>query len=85
MHVCAQSCPTLCNPMDYSLPGSAVHGFSRQEYWSELPFPPSGDPPDSRIELESPASPALAGRFFTTVPPGKSTKGPHIFSNQNFM
>ena len=28
----------LCDPMDYSLPGSSVHGFSRQEYWSGLPF-----------------------------------------------
>ena len=30
------SCPTLCDPMDYSLPGSSVE-FSRQEYWSGLP------------------------------------------------
>ena len=30
----AQSCPTLRNPMDRSLPGSSIHGFSRQEYWS---------------------------------------------------
>ena len=29
-------------------------GFSRQEYWSELPFPPPGDVPDPGIELESP-------------------------------
>ena len=28
-----------CDPMDYSLPGSSVHGISRQEYWSGLPFP----------------------------------------------
>ena len=35
----AQSCPTLCDPMDRSLPGSSVHGFSRQEYWSGLPLP----------------------------------------------
>ena len=35
-----QSCPTLCDPVDCSLPGSSV-GFSRQEYWSGLPFPPS--------------------------------------------
>ena len=40
--------------------------FSRQEYWSGLPFPPPGDLPDPRIE---PTSPALAGRFFTTEPP----------------
>ena len=35
----AQSCPTLSNPMDCSLPGSSVHGFSRQEYWSGVPLP----------------------------------------------
>ena len=34
-----QSCPTLSDPMDCSLPGSSVHGFSRQEYWSGLPLP----------------------------------------------
>ena len=43
-------------------------GFSRQEHWSGLPFPPPGDLPDSGIK---PASPALAGGFFTTEPPGK--------------
>ena len=43
-------------------------GFSRTEYWSGLPFPPPGDLPDPGIKL---VSPALAGRFFTTEPPGK--------------
>ena len=43
-------------------------GIFRQEYWSGLPFPPPGDLSGPGIE---PASPALAGRFFTTVPPGK--------------
>ena len=33
----AQSCLTLYNSMDYSPPGSSVHGISRQEYWSGLP------------------------------------------------
>ena len=42
--------------------------FSRQEYWSTLPFPFPGDLPNPEIE---PASLALAGRFFTTEPPGK--------------
>ena len=42
--------------------------FSRQEYWSGLPFPPPGDLPDPGFK---PASPALAGGFFTTAPPGK--------------
>ena len=42
--------------------------FSRQEYWSELPFPPPGDLPDLWME---PMSLALEGKFFTTEPPGK--------------
>ena len=46
-------------------------GFSRQEYWSGLPFPPPDDVPDSGIEPTSPVSPALAGGFFTTVTLGK--------------
>ena len=40
--------------------------FSRQEYWSELPFPSPGDLPSSEIELSSLTYSALAGRFFTT-------------------
>ena len=47
-------------------------GFSREGYWSGLPFPPPGDLPDPRIEPRSPVAPALAGEFFTTEPPGKS-------------
>ena len=43
-------------------------GFSRQEYWTGLAFPSSGDLPDPDIE---PVSPELAGGFFTTDPPGK--------------
>ena len=34
-----QSCPTLCDPIDGSRPGSPFLGFSRQEHWSGLPFP----------------------------------------------
>ena len=44
----AQSCPTLCNPIDYSPPGSME--FSRQEYWSGLPFLSPGDVPNLGIE-----------------------------------
>jgi len=40
-------------------------GFSRQEYWSGLPFPPSGDVPNPGIEPLSFMSPALARKFFT--------------------
>ena len=43
----AQSCLNLCNPMDCSRPGFSVHGFSRQEYWSGLSFPP---PPLGNIQ-----------------------------------
>ena len=43
-------------------------GFSRQEYWSGVPYPPPRDLPNPVIE---PLCPALAGRFFTTVPPRK--------------
>ena len=43
-------------------------GFPRQEYWSGLSFPPPGDLPTSGI---NPVSPALAGGFFITEPPGK--------------
>ena len=43
-------------------------GFPRQEYWGGLSFPSPGDLPNSVIK---PASPALAGGFFTTEPPGK--------------
>ena len=46
-------------------------GFSRQEYWSRLPYLTSGDPPDLGIGRTAPTSPALAGRFFTTVHLGR--------------
>ena len=38
----AQSCLTLSDPMDCSLPGSSVHRFSRQQYWSGVPLPSPG-------------------------------------------
>ena len=38
----AQPCPTLSDPMDCSLPGSSMHGFSRQDYWSGVPLPSAG-------------------------------------------
>ena len=45
--------------------------FSRQEYWSGLPFPILEDSPDPGIEPTSFEPPALAGGFFTTEPPKK--------------
>ena len=50
----AQSCPALCNPMDSSLHQAPPSmGFSRQEYWSGLPFPSPGDLPDPGIKPRS--------------------------------
>ena len=57
-----QSCLMFCDPMDWAAHKAPLSmGFSRQEYWSGLPFPSPGDLPDSGIE---PRSPALCG-FFT--------------------
>ena len=69
--VCAQSCPTLWDPTDCSLPGSSVRGIPRQESWSGSPFPSPGDLPDPGTELPSLEPPALAGGFFTPELPGK--------------
>ena len=55
----AQSCLTLCNSLDYSVPGSPVHGILQQEYWSELPFLPPGNILDPGIKPASPVAPAL--------------------------
>ena len=57
-----QSCPTLCDPIDGSPPGSPISGIlqARILEWVAIPF--------SGIK---PPTPALAGRFFTTEPPGK--------------
>ena len=49
-HEVAQSCPTLCDPVDYSLPAPPSMGFSRQEYRSGLPFPSPGDLPEPGIK-----------------------------------
>ena len=64
VYVCAKSlqlCPTLCDAMDYSPPGSSVHGIPQARMLEGLPWPPPGDLPDPRIELTSLMSPALAG------------------------
>ena len=62
----AQSCLTLCDPVDYQAP--PFMGFSTQEYWSGLPFPSPGDLPDPGIEA---GSPALEADALTSEPPGK--------------
>ena len=62
-------------------------GFSRQQYWSGLPCPPSGDLTAPEIKPASLGSPELAGRFFTTttiwevpIRPGYKLYVPHLDS-----
>ena len=67
----------LSHVWHFATPWTVAHqaplsmGFSRQEYWSGLPFPSPGDLPIPGIEPSSLTSPALAGVFFTTEPLGK--------------
>ena len=71
----SQSCPTLCDPMDSS-PLSVR--FSRQGYWSGLPFPSPGDLPDPGIE---PGSPALQADSLPTELQGKPNCGLNELEN----
>ena len=57
-----------CDPMDWSRQAPLSMGFSRQEYWSGLPFPSPGDLPNPGIE---PRSPALQADSLQSEPPGK--------------
>ena len=60
IRLCATRRPAACQaPLSM--------GFSRQEYWTGFPCPPPRDCPNLGIELMSLMSPALAGRFFTTI------------------
>ena len=68
-NVCAQSlqlCPTLCDSIYCSLPGSTVHRILQARILEWLPCPPPGDLPDPAIEPASFMSPTLPGGFFTT-------------------
>ena len=66
------SSPALCDPMDCSHQAPLSMVFSRQEYWSGLPFPTPGDLPDPGLDQTCISwVPALAGKFFTFLPPGK--------------
>ena len=72
--VCAQllSCVlTLVTPWTVACQAPLSMGFPRQEYWRGLSFPSPGDLSSPGIQLMSPVCPALAGRLFTTEPPGK--------------
>ena len=64
----AKSCRTLGTPWTVACKVLLSLGFSRQEYWSGLPFPSPGDLPDPGMNLESPAVQADSS---PTNPPGK--------------
>ena len=64
----AQSCLTLCDPWTVAHQAPLSMGFSRQEYWSGMPFPSPGDLPDPGIK---PRSPTLQADALTSAPPGK--------------
>ena len=77
MCVCIQSLscvPLFATPWAKALEAPLSMEFSRQEYWSGLPFPPPGDLPNPRIK---PVPPVLGDRFFTTEPLGKPAKENH--------
>ena len=61
-------CDSFVTPWTVACQSPLAMGFSKKEYWSRLPFPLLWDLPDPGIE---PMFPALAGRFFTTEPPGQ--------------
>ena len=71
----AQPCRTLCNPWTVAHQALPSMGFSRQEYWSGLPFPSPGDLPDPGIE---PRSPTLQADALTSAPPGEPHKTPKL-------
>ena len=68
--MCVLSPVQLCDPIDYSLPGSSVHGDFQAETLEWVAISYSRDLLDPGIEPEPLLSPALADGFFTTVPAG---------------
>ena len=71
-----QSCPTLCDPIDGSPPGSPSLGFSRQEHWSGLPFP---SPMQKSVSEVAQSCPTLSDPMDCS-PPGSSA---HIYKTSN--
>ena len=61
------TCPTLCDPMDSSLPGSSVHGILQVQILEWAAMPSSTDLPDLEKEPRLSTSPASAGEFFSTM------------------
>ena len=79
-YLVTKSCPTLCDPMDYiAWQAPLSMEFSRQENCNGLPFPAARDLSGPGIKPTSCVSPALAGGFFTTEPPGKP-HGPYTYT-----
>ena len=79
--VCAQSCP-LCTPIWAIAHQAPLPMELRQEYWSGLPFSPSGNPPDPGIESTFPASCVLAdGSWENCLKHSRSSN--HRFSDLN--
>ena len=68
VNLVAQSYPTLCDPVDCSLPVSSVHGIFQGRILEWVPFPSSGDLPNPGIE---PTTATLVGTFFSTEHPWK--------------
>ena len=66
-------CPSLVTPWTVTHQSPLSMEFSRQDYWSWSPVPTPGYLPNRGIKPTSLVSPALAGGFFTTEPPGKPT------------
>ena len=69
-HTVTQSCPTLCNPMNCSLSVSSVHGIIPARILEWVAFSLPRGVPNLGVKPASLVSPALAGRFFRTEPPG---------------
>ena len=68
----AQLCPTLCDPMDCSLPGSSVHGIpqARLLEWVAVPFSRGSSQPRDQTQVS-----CIAGGFFTFWATGEAHKG----------
>ena len=75
-----QSHLTLCDPMDCSLPAPLSMGFSRQEYWSELPCPPPRDLPDPRTQVSCVS--CIGSRFFTTSTTWEAPQTVYLLANK---
>ena len=92
VYLATQQCLTLCNILDCSQPGSPVHGILQAKILEWIAISYSRVLTDPGIEPTSLGSPALAGGFFTTEPPGKpyndspgrGSRQPKILSQKTF-